>query len=100
MNIRVSLSLSLSLSLSPHLTNVLPLSLNNALAVSVLAFDQYGQLTEQLEQESAMRERAETLATQVYPLQSQSIIISTTDIQCMRISLTNVKTMTLPVQTN
>lgn len=35
------------------------------LSVSALAFDQYGQLSEQLEQESAMRERAETLATQV-----------------------------------
>lgn len=42
---------------------LLPLSL--PLSVSALAFDQYGQLSEQLEQESAMRERAETLATQV-----------------------------------
>ena len=33
---------------------------------SALAFDQYGQLSEQLEQESAMRERAETMATQVH----------------------------------
>jgi len=34
-------------------------------STSVLAFDQYGQLSEQLEQESAMRERAETMATQI-----------------------------------
>ena len=35
---------------------------------SRLAFDQYGQISEQLEQESALRERAETLATQVHTL--------------------------------
>ena len=30
-----------------------------------MAFDQYGKLTEELEQEAEMRERAETLATEV-----------------------------------
>ena len=34
-------------------------------AASQLAFDQYGQLSEQLETESALRERAESVATQV-----------------------------------
>lgn len=32
---------------------------------SLLAFDQYGQLSDQLETESALRERAESVATQV-----------------------------------
>ena len=32
---------------------------------SQLAFDQYGQLSEQFETESALRERAESVATQV-----------------------------------
>lgn len=45
---------------------LLPFLLPLSLTVSALAFDQYGQLSEQLEQESAMRERAETLATQVW----------------------------------
>ena len=34
-------------------------------AASLLAFDQYGQLSAQLETENALRERAETVATQV-----------------------------------
>ena len=34
-------------------------------AASLLAFDQYGQLSAQLETESALRERAESVATQV-----------------------------------
>ena len=54
------LTLSLSPSLSPSLSTFLTLT------VSALAFDQYGELSDQLEQESAMRERAETFATQVY----------------------------------
>jgi hypothetical protein len=49
---KLSLSLSLSLYLSLSLA-------------SQLAFDQYGQLSEQFEQESALRERAESMATEV-----------------------------------
>ncbi len=34
-------------------------------AASVLAFDQYGRLSEQLEMESTLRNKAENIATQV-----------------------------------
>ena len=50
----------------PSLFHFCSPSLHTSLTVSALAFDQYGELSQQLEQESAMREKAETFATQVH----------------------------------
>ncbi len=41
---------------------------------SALAFDQYGQLSDQLEQELALRDRAETLATEVSHVTTEGFI--------------------------
>ena len=42
---------------------------------SQLAFDQYGKLSEQYEQESALRERAESMATEVSEVFSIHVLV-------------------------